>query len=70
MVKSKIKLNKLWGIMIGKNFIVKIWKNFENTMQKISLENSLSLPRIPKNTKIISFSYDVNDHVYFKLKFV
>jgi len=35
-------------------------------MQKMSHENSLPLPRNPKN-EMISLSYDVNDYVYSKL---
>jgi len=33
-------------------------------MQKISPENSLSLPKNHKKIEMTSFSYDVNDHVY------
>jgi len=39
-----------------------------NTMQKISPENSVTLPRIRQKTEIVSLSYDVNDHVYSKSK--
>jgi len=40
-------------------------------MQKISPEKFLPLPKnTKKNNKIISLIYDVNDHVYFKLKSV
>jgi len=37
--------------MIDRNFIVKMQKIFMNTMQKISLEKSLPLPRNRKKTK-------------------
>jgi len=42
--------------------------NILNTMQKISPENSLPLPKNPKKMKImISLSYDVNEYAYSKL---
>jgi len=50
--------------------MVKMQKIFLNTMQYISPENSLLLPRIRKKNEIISFSYDVNDPAYSKLKSV
>jgi len=39
-------------------------------MQKISLENSLPLPRNCRKTEMISLSYDVNDHNYSNLKLI
>jgi len=55
--------------MIGRNFIVKNAKKFFlNILQKIPLENSLSLPRNSK--KMISLDYHVNDHVDSKSKSV
>jgi len=37
---------------------------------KILHENFLSLPKSPKKNEMISFSCDVNDHVYSKSKSV
>jgi len=51
--------------MIGRNFIVKYSENFLEKNEKILPENFSSLPRKPKNTPKFSFSYDINDHVYF-----
>jgi len=53
--------------MIGRNSVEKIQKIL-NAMQKTLPENSLTLPRNRQNTEMISFSYDVNDHVYAKSK--
>jgi len=39
-------------------------KILQNTTQKISPKNSLSLARNRQKAEMISFSYDVNDHVY------
>jgi len=52
--------------MFGRNSVVKVQKDYLNTMQNISPENSLPLPKNPTNNKMISLIYDVNDHVYSK----
>jgi len=43
-------------------------KKILNTMLKISLENSLPLPR--NRQKYDSRSYDVNNHLYLNSKFI
>jgi len=40
----------------------------KSSLQKVSPENSLPLPRNRQKTEMISISYDVNDHVYSKSK--
>jgi len=52
----------------GRNSIVKSSQFISEHNAKISPKNFIPLPRNSK--KRISLSYDVNDHVYSKLKFV
>jgi len=56
--------------MIVYELFRKIAEKLLNTMQKISPENSLTLPRNRPKNEMISLSYDVNDHVYSKSKSV
>jgi len=53
--------------MTGWNSIVKMRNDFLNTMQKFRLKTPYRYWEIVK-TEMTSFSYDVNDHVYSKLK--
>jgi len=55
--------------MIRRNFIVKSVENFSEHNAKISPGNSLPYREILK-TKMISLSYDDNNHVYCKSKFI
>jgi len=48
------------------NFMEKMQKIFLSTLLKIPPENSL--PRNSHKTEMTSRNYDVNDHVYSKLK--
>jgi len=53
--------------MIGKNLIVKNSEKFSESNAKTCPENSIPLPRNRKKY-LLSYKYDVNDHVYFKSK--
>jgi len=55
--------------MIDRNSIVKDAKTFSQHNAKNCLNIPCRCQKILK-TKTISFNYDVNDHVYFKLKSV
>jgi len=56
--------------MIVRNSIVKIWKHFSGRNAKISVENSLAIPRNRQKNVNILLSYDVNNHIYSKSKSV
>jgi len=54
--------------MIVRNCIVKNAKKFLDTMQRILSENSLAFPKNRQQNEMILLIYDVNDHLYSKLK--
>jgi len=53
----------------GRSFTAKNAKKISEHNAKNFARNSLPLPRNRQKTKLISLSYDVNDHVYSKLKY-
>jgi len=62
---AKIKRG-LWLVQ----FYCKNTENFLNAMQKVSPENSIALPRNRKKNGRVSLTYDVNEHVYSKSKYI
>jgi len=54
--------------MNGRNSIAKYAKKFSERSSKKSPENDRYRETV--KTEMISLSYDVNDHVYYKSKFV